>query len=159
MKIRIAWFTLITAAVSFGATSHFGLVPLGRLDTARLTVYCDDDGSATPVPCDITLEFHDTRGALVKQTSMTLQLGSSGYLDFQAGIGQDTVGIDPCWKILRGAAMASVEVFDALTQRTRILIDWADQMTPRTGDVDFGLVGITPFDTFAWVRFARPMAP
>jgi hypothetical protein len=147
MKTRIVWLTMITAAASLAAESHFGLVTIGSIDTARLTVYCDDDGSATPTPCDITLEFHDSRGTLLKQTSMTLQIGTSGWLDFQPPAGPDTVGIDPCWTVLRGIAMASLEVFDIFSQRTRILINWGDQMAPRMGDVDFGLVGITPLDT------------
>ena len=43
--------------------------------------------------------------------------------------------------------MASLEVFDIFTERTRILINWGDRPVARTGDVDFGLAGITPFDT------------
>ncbi len=153
MKKRIVWLTLMTAAVSAATTSHFGMVTLTRIDTARLTAYCDGDGSVTPTPCDITFEFHDSSGAMLKQADMILQPGTSGFLDFQAGPGPNTVEIDPCWKVLRGVAMASLEVFDVLTERTRILLNWGDRPVPLAGDVDFGLAGITPLDTLRLAAF------
>jgi hypothetical protein len=146
MKTRIVWLTLITAALAIAGESHFGLLTVGAIDTARLTAVCDNDSSATPTPCDITLEFHDIQGAILKQSSITLQPGAGGFLDFNSA-SPSPVAIAPCWTVVRGVAMASLEVFDNFSQRTRVLINWGDRPTPRTGDVDFGLVGITRFDT------------
>jgi hypothetical protein len=150
MKKRILWLTLVTtltAVISSASDSHFGLVTISTLDTARLTAFCDDDAAATPTPCAITFEFRDIRGAILKQSTVTLQPGTSGFLDFQPAAGGGAVGIAPCWDVERGVATASLEVFDIFTQRTRILINWGDRQTPLNGDVDFGLVGITQFDT------------
>lgn len=146
MKTRIALLTLITAALSVADESHFGLVTVGGIDTARLTAVCDNDSSATPSPCDIQLEFHDIHGAILKQSSITLQPGAGGLLDFNSG-SASPVEIAPCWTVLRGVAMASLEIFDIFSLRTRVLINYGDRPTLQTGDVDFGMVGVTRFDT------------
>lgn len=147
MKTRILCLALFTAAISAAAEGDFGLLAVSSVDTARLTVYCDDDASATPTACDIMLTFFDIHGATLKQASITLQPGTSGFLDYNPPGGSSPVEIAPCWAVLRGTAMASLEVFDIFTERTRILINWGDRPAPSTGDVDFGLAGITPFDT------------
>lgn len=148
MKTRLALLTLLTATLSVAATeADFGLVGITQFENARLTAYCDDSPDATP--CAITFEFHDIRGGTLKQATVTLQPGTAGFLDFAARPGETAAGpvlIDPCWTVLRGAALASFEVFDMFSQRTRILINWGDRSLPRTGDVDFGLAGVTAFD-------------
>lgn len=137
----------LSAAAASAMEADFGLIGLTSFENARLTAYCD--GSVTPTPCDITFTFTHVGGRVLKQSTMTLQPGTSGFVDLavaQTGI-SGLVQIDPCWKVLRGAAFASLQVFDIFTQRTRILINWGDRSVARTGDVDFGLVGITQFDT------------
>jgi hypothetical protein len=127
--------------------ADFGLIGLSAFENARLAAYCD--GSVTPVPCEITFTFTHVGGRVLKQSTMTLQPGTAGFLDLAAGQTgiSGLVQIDPCWKVTRGAARASLQVFDIFSQRTRILINWGDRSVPRTGDVDFGLVGLTAFDT------------
>jgi hypothetical protein len=146
MKTRLVWLTLIMAAAAFATEADFGILTVTRVDTARLTAYCDVDGSVTPTPCDIVFEFHDLKGGTLKQATMVLQPGTGGYLDFTPA-SASPVQIDPCWKILRGVGFASLEVFDIFTQRTRVLINWGDRPAPSRGDVDFGLVGLTQLDT------------
>lgn len=147
MTTRIVCLGLFTAAMAVAAQGDFGLVGISSIDTARLTAYCDDDATATPSACDITFLFLGSRGTVLKQSTITVQPGNSGFLDFNLAGGSSPVEIQPCWKVLRGTAMASLEVFDIFTERTRILINWGDRPVARTGDVDFGLAGITPFDT------------
>jgi hypothetical protein len=146
-SIRVLLLTLVTAAVGLAEEAHFGLIGITAFENARLTAYCD--GSVVPAPCEITFEFHHITGRILKQATITLQPGTGGYLDLpaaQTGI-PGTVQINPCWHVTRGAAFASLEVFDTLSQRTRILINWGDRPVTRAGDVDFALAGITPFDT------------
>lgn len=164
MNIRAIWLTLATAALAAAATeADFGLVGLAPFENARLTAVCD--GSVAPSPCLVTFEFHDRSGRTLKETTLTLPAGAGGVLDFVAPPDPDRPGLaeppesvrpagianlvqlEPCIKVLRGAAFLSLEVFDRFSQRTRILINWGDRSRARTGDVDFGLAGITPFDT------------
>ncbi len=147
MTTRIVCLALFTAAMAVAAEGEFGLVGISSIDTARLTAYCDDDATATPTACDVMFTFFDIKGGTLKQATLILQPGTSGFVDFNPPAGSSPVEIAPCWKVLRGTAMASLEVFDIFTERTRILINWGDRPVARTGDVDFGLAGITPFDT------------
>ncbi len=146
MKTRIVWLALIPAALSVAGDSHFGLVTVGRIDTVRLTAVCDNDSSTTPTPCDIVFELHDIQGAILKQSRMALQPGTGGFLDFNS-TSPNPVELEPCWKVAGGVAVASLEIFDIFSQRAGVLINWGDRSAPRTGDVDFGLVGLTPLDT------------
>lgn len=124
----------------------FGLHGFVSPETARLKAYCD--GSVAPTPCDVTLEFEDLRGSVLAQSTQTLQPGTSGFFDLPstraAGGPSETI---PGFIISRGSAIVSFELLDSLTQRTQILADWGDGTRARTGDVDFGLAGLTPFDT------------
>lgn len=149
MKTYVALFVLIAAAFPAAAIeADFGLIGITSIETARLNAFCD--GSVTPTPCDITLEFHDISGRTLKQVSMIIQPESSGFLDFSLGAGLFVPGrveIAPCWTILRGTAQASVEIFDNFTLRTRLLINWGDGAVARSAaDVDFGAVAITRSD-------------
>ena len=153
--MRNALLILVAAALSVAAAdSHFGLIGVGQFETARLNAFCD--GSVVPTPCDITFEFQDAKGNILKQASMILQPETAGFLDFSGRPSTDggTVEINPCFKVLRGTAQASVEILDNFIQRTRLLINWTNAATPRSGaDVDSGMVGITPFETARMTAF------
>ena len=146
IRFGLAFFLTVVAGLAANEV-EFGLIGLTPLETARLTAYCD--GSVTPIPCEVTFTFHHAGGRTLKQSTMTIQPGATGFLDLtaaQTGI-SGLVQADPCWKISRGAALASLEVFDVVSQRTRILSNWGDRSVPRTGDIDFAVAGITAFDT------------
>jgi hypothetical protein len=150
MKFRFALSVLALAALPAAAMeAHFGPIGITPFETARLNAFCD--GSVTPTPCDVTFEFHDSSGNLLKQASMTLQPESIGSVDFSlTGIAAvpNRVELAPCIKVQRGTAQASLELMENFTHRTRLLINWGDGALPRSGaDVDFGGLGITPFDT------------
>src|SRR5947207_1132086 len=135
MNRRLVFLAFATAALASAATdANFGLIGIARFETARLTEYCD--GSVVPTPCDITFEFHDMGGRTLKQATMTLQPGTGGFLVLTPAEGtppEPVRGqIDPCWKVLRGVALASLEVFDNFSLRTRILINWGDRSVPRS---------------------------
>jgi len=149
MKADIFFFALIAAAVPAAAVdADFGLIGITGFETARLNAFCD--GSVVATPCDITFEFQDINGRVLKQVSMILQPETSGFTDFSLGdvtFVSGRVEIQPCWTILRGSAQPSLEIFDQFTQRTRLLINWGAGALPRsTADVDFGAVAITRFD-------------
>lgn len=148
MKIHLAVLTLATAALATAATeADFGLIAVSSFETARLAAFCD--GSVTPAPCDITFEFHDVNGRTLKQANLILQPNTGGFVDFTpppAAVGIP-LEIDPCWTIQRGAAFASLQVFDVFSLRTRIMINWADGSVRPAGELDFGMAGITRSDT------------
>jgi hypothetical protein len=147
MLFRVVLVALATVGAGFGAEADFGLIGLTALENARLNAYCD--GSVVPTPCEIVLTFRHIGGRTLKQTTLTLEPGTGGFLDLsaaQTGLG-GTVQIDPCWKVLRGAGFASLEIFDTISQRTRLLASWSDRSVARSGDIDFAFAGITPFDT------------
>jgi hypothetical protein len=152
-NLSIGLLMLVTAGLGMAEEVHFGPIQIAAFENARLTADCD--GSVEPTPCEITFEFRHMGGRVLKQTSMTIQPGASGFVDLaaaQTGI-SGPVLIEPCWKVTRGAAFASLEVFDTFSQRTRILINWGDRSIARSGDVDFGLAGLTPFDTLRMSAF------
>lgn len=143
--MQVALLTFATAAAGMAADFHFGPIQIASFETARLTAYCD--GSV--MPCEVTFLFVHGSGRLLKQATLTIQPGTSGFLDLaaaQSGVAGPVL-IEPCWKVTRGAVFASLEVFDVFSLRSRILINWGDRSVPQSGDVDFGLAGITPFDT------------
>jgi hypothetical protein len=149
MKTRVIWLTLLSAAMGLAATeADFGLVGITGFENARLAAFCD--GSVVPAPCEVSFEFHDLQGRTLKHATLTLQPGTGGFLDFtaeRAATVPARIEIDPCLKVLSGAALVSLEIFDTFSQRTRILINWGDRSQARSGDIDFGLAGITSFDT------------
>jgi hypothetical protein len=150
MKTCLAFLALMAAVLPAAAAvdADFGLIGITGFETARLNAFCD--GSVVPTPCDITFEFHDVNGRTLKQVSMILQPETSGFADFSVGAAAFVPGrveIDPCFKILRGTAQGSVEIFDNFTQRTRMVITWGDGARARSAaDVDFGTVAITRSD-------------
>jgi hypothetical protein len=150
MKTCLVLFAVLAAALPAAAAmdADFGLIGITGFETARLNAFCD--GSVVPTPCDITFEFHDINGRTLKQVSMIVQPETSFFVDFSLGaatFAPSRVEIEPCWKILRGTAQASVEIFDNFTQRTRLLINWGDGSRARSAaDVDFGAVAITRSD-------------
>jgi hypothetical protein len=137
--------TILTGTLGMAAEVHFGPIQIAAFENARLAATCD----SASVPCEIVFEYESANGRVLKQASMTVQPGAAGYLDLsaaQSGISGPVLA-DPCWKVLRGSALPSLQVFDTLTLRTRILINWGDRSVPRSGDIDYGLAGITFFDT------------
>lgn len=132
-------------AAGAGATEvHFGPTAMAGSETARLNAYCD--GSVAPAPCQITFEFRSPDGRILLQQTVSVQPGTSAFLDLpgaKAGLGRGPGQIDPCWDIAFGAALASLEIFDTGNQRTRLLINWGDRSLPRTGDIDFSPAGFT----------------
>jgi hypothetical protein len=139
---------VLAGAMSAATEVHFGPTALAATETARLAAYCD--GSVVPGPCDITFEFLAADGSVLLERTMLLQPGTGGFLDLpasRAGIGRGRGLIDPCRDIERGAAFASLEIFDTGNLRTHLLINWGDRSVPRSGDIEFGLAGITRSDT------------
>lgn len=139
---------LVFAAPTFAANeADFGLISVSPLESARLTGYCD--GSVEPTPCTVMFEFHDAAGRTLQQSTVTLAPGTGGFLDLApaaAGVGRPSE-INPCFKVLRGAAFASLEVFDVFSERTHIMISWADGSVRKSGDIDFGMGAISRGDT------------
>jgi hypothetical protein len=102
----------------------FALAGITPLDTARLAAYCSADQVSRelpPDPCDIHFVFHSVDGRVLKESRMTLQPGTGGFLDLkwvEAAATSRRVEIDPCWTIERGAAVGSFMVVDNLTGLT-----------------------------------------
>ncbi len=149
MRFRVACFFFIAAVLpALASEGDFGLLGITSFETARLNAYCD--GSVVPTPCDVVFEFEDLNDRTLKESSVILQPGTSGFLDFAApaaGFAPSRVEIKPCFKILRGTAQPSVEVMDNFFQRTRLRINWADGATPHAAEeVEFGILGLTRFD-------------
>lgn len=149
MKVHILSALLVAALPALASDADFGMIGVTSFETARLNAFCD--GSVVPAPCDVTFEFHDSRGGTLKQASMVLQPETSGFVDFSlatAASVANRVEIIPCIKVLRGTAQPSLELLENFTHRTRLLITWGSGAMPQSNaDVDFGATGITTFDT------------
>jgi len=149
LKFHLVLTALAIAIPAAAADIDLGLVGITPFETARMNAFCD--GSVTPTPCDITFEFHDANGNVLKQVSIILQPETTSSVDYAVRASTalpSRIEIDPCFKVLRGTAQLSVELIENLTQRTHLLINWGAGAAPHSGaDVDFGAVGITRFDT------------
>ncbi len=142
-NVRLDALHVVQVPILHGA---FGLIGLLPFETARLNAFCE--GAVMLTPCEATLEFHDINGRLLQHSELTLRPGAGGFLDQTPPPSGDRTDaqIVPSWRFVRGNAVASLELFDSSSQRTRILIDWGDGAVARTGEADFGLAAITPFD-------------
>jgi hypothetical protein len=74
----------------------------------------------------VQLEWEDSNGQVLKQTTATLQPGHSTYLDFrpaEAGFRQ-RMEYQPCVKPLgNGFVLTTAEVFDTFTGRTMFVLN------------------------------------
>ena len=154
MNMRLAGICicLIAAIPAAAAEIHFGVAGITPTETARLGAFCSDEpiGGLPPAPCIVTFLFHDPAGRILKQSSETLQPGTGGHLDLRTsdfGLTARRGEIIPCVKVAGGAAFGNVQIFDNFNQRTRVMTNYADRLQARTGELHFGLAGITPVDT------------
>src|SRR5215471_19047499 len=111
-----------------------GMMGIAPADTARLTAFCSDEAPADP--CDVTFHFHDQRGQVIKQSTLILKPGYSGFLDIRAAEiagGSGRVTIIPCFLVDRGQVIGAVRIFDMFTQRQRLLANMADRSQARGG--------------------------
>jgi hypothetical protein len=89
----------------------FGLT---ATETARLGAFCPEDSRAA---CNVTFEFHDAAGRLLKQSTASITPGASASLDFHAAEGASVLGgrritIDPCWKVGDFPAVVTLAIID-----------------------------------------------
>ncbi|HJZ97514.1 MAG TPA: hypothetical protein VKE70_13485 [Candidatus Solibacter sp.] len=136
---------VLGAAPAVASDLDFGLSGITPVETARLSAFCPGDS-----PCDVTFVFHDIRGGTLKRTAITLEPGTGGSMDLtvsEAGVPVNRLEIVPCVLVGRGDVIASYQVFDNFTLRTRIFRNWGGPPEPAAGEIHFGTVGITPFDT------------
>ena len=131
MKIRIVLFSLILAAATLAGADevHFAVTGITSIETGRLTAFCTGHmgpiGETTPppVPCEVSLLFHNLRGTVVKEETMVLQPGTGGFLDLRGSEVSKAgrVEIDPCYKVTLGAIVGGIQLIDNLTGLTTVL--------------------------------------
>ena len=103
--------------------AEFGLIGVTAFETARLNAFCSSDPSVPPGPCAVSFEFLDIGGRTLKQTTMTLQPDTGGFLDLrpvEAGLTSNRLTVLARLRVGRGGAIAPLEVFDNSTGRTSI---------------------------------------
>lgn len=146
MRMTTLFGLFLTASFALAGEADFGLTGIGALQTARLAALCSEDSLTS---CDVTFEFHDINGRILKQDRMQLVPGSGGTSDLPSlpGLFASRLEIDPCIKVERGLAVASLQIMDNLTGRTNVFVNWADGSVSKLRDLDFGVTGITALDT------------
>jgi hypothetical protein len=110
----------------------FGLAGLTGFDTARVNAVCAGRVGAGD-PCDVTVMFTTTQGRILKQATFTLLPGTGGSLDFgtaEAGLPARRGEIVPCFRVGRGAALGSFEVFDTLSGLSTVSMGAAVSLAP-----------------------------
>jgi hypothetical protein len=108
----------------------FGLIGIDPFSTARLNAVCAvgplPATDIPPGPCDVTLEFHDVTGRVLKQATFRLQPGQAASLDLRSteAAASRRTEIQPAIpQAGRGFVLATVEVYDNLTGRTIALMN------------------------------------
>ncbi|HUQ91965.1 MAG TPA: hypothetical protein VM120_09800 [Bryobacteraceae bacterium] len=84
-------------------------------------------------PCEVTFEFHDNRGRILKQATRTLQPDQAAFLDLRAseiGLTLRRGEIVPCIGVARGGAVSNFEMFDTFSGLTLLLANPAALMLP-----------------------------
>lgn len=102
------------------ADVDFGTVAITRGDIARMGATCTADGSVVPA-CDVTFEFHDATGRVLKAERKSIPAGASAFSDLrysETGSTERRVTIDPCWTVAVGAAVLDLQTVDIFTNLT-----------------------------------------
>ena len=103
----------------------FGSVGLSRSDTGRLKAFCDGsvrtaDGSVRKA-CEVTFEFTDGNGRVLKSSRTTLQPGTGAFVDLHyedTGGSSPRAAVAPCLKVAGGSAVASFALLDRASGQT-----------------------------------------
>ena len=99
-----------------GGEVHFGVVGITGAETSRLNALCMDE-----LGCEVTFIFHVSGGRILKQATITLGPGASGFLDLrasEAGLTARSGEIVPCVRVGRGIAISNFEMIDTVTGLT-----------------------------------------
>jgi hypothetical protein len=151
MRLHLTLLILAVIPAAPAADLDFGLTGIAPFETARMSIFCSDDASRIqPEPCEVTFEFHDIRGNILKKSTLTFDAGTGGSFDLtpaDVGIGGSRLEIIPCILVGRGAVFPSYQVFDNFSQRSRIFSNWTQPPEPAGGEIHFGSFGLTAFDT------------
>jgi hypothetical protein len=148
--LALALAALVSAPAQTG--SGFPVVGIAAGQSARINVLnAARPDPANPTSCNVTLQFMDTNGKLLKQTAVNLQPGAGGGLDFGWAElpGNDlrtevravllfgySGGANPPAAILQQSAcgylVPSLEVYDNGTGRTSFILTDAKALPPVT---------------------------
>ncbi len=140
---------MIVTPPALAQEASFGVTGIASFETARLSAFCAEYLLRVPEPCEVEFEFGNPQGRQLKRSVISLTVGTGGFLDLtgsEAGSRGSSVEIVPCVRVLRGAVVVSLQTFDNLLLRTRLLTGWSDRPAARAGMLDFGAAGITRMD-------------
>ena len=146
----LSCFLAVVASAAAQNGSGFPMVGIASGQSARINALNTANQAPTnPTSCTVTLQFVDTSGKLLKQTTVNLQPGTSTSLDLSwdelsvSDLRSEvraillygySGGANPPIEILRqsvcGGLVPSLEVFDNATGRTNFILTDAKTLPP-----------------------------
>jgi hypothetical protein len=95
----------------------FGMGAITPSDKGRAGAYCPAANGSTdrPAACDVSFEFLDASGKLLKTSRLTVQPGSASFVDMtwqETESRERRVEIEPVWQVTSGAPVLTFGIVD-----------------------------------------------
>jgi hypothetical protein len=95
----------------------FGMAGITASDKGRAGAYCPAANGSTdrPAACDVSFEFLDASGKLLKTSRLTVQPGSASFVDLtwqETESRERRVEIEPAWQVTGGAPVLTFGIVD-----------------------------------------------
>jgi hypothetical protein len=95
----------------------FGMAGISAFDRGRASAFCPAANGSTdrPAPCDVSFEFHDVSGKVLKTSRLTVQSGTASFVDLTS---QETesrdrrVEVEAIWQVTAGAPVLTFAIVD-----------------------------------------------
>lgn len=86
-------------------------------DKGRASAFCPAANGSTdrPAPCDVSFEFHDVSGKLLKASRLTVKPGTVGFVDLtwqETESREQRVEVEPVWQVTSGAPVLTFGIVD-----------------------------------------------
>jgi hypothetical protein len=95
----------------------FGMAGITASDKGRAGVFCPAANGSTdrPAPCDVSFEFLDVSGKVLKTSRLTVQPGTANFVDLtrqETESRERRVEVEPVWQVTAGAPVLTLAIVD-----------------------------------------------
>jgi hypothetical protein len=95
----------------------FGMAGITASDRGRASAFCPAANGSTdrPAPCDVSFEFQDVSGKVLKTSRLTVQPGTASFVDLtwqETESRERRVEVEPLWQVTSGAPVLTFGIVD-----------------------------------------------